>query len=164
MASALDARNRHDIDRFDHTQLTSNEKNEIVNSWLHYIEDKVLEEESMTSLGPSFSKSYMLNKSIQKKYLEVNNVLAIPISNSIRFLFNYKELMKLKFSIHKMGISWRHVILVVISEIYKEQIENKQSYIETKGILANIMPEKSLTGLSEKALIETILNLWKIVR
>ena len=164
VASALDARNHHDINRFDDGIFDLSEKNQMINSWLTYIEGKLLEKEGIVCPNISFSKCYMQSKTIQNKYLEVNNLLAVPISNSIRLLPNYKALMKLNFRIHKMGTSWRHLILIVISELFKEQTAHMDSYVETKRILREVTSQKSLMGLSEKELIETVLKLWKIVR
>jgi hypothetical protein len=136
----------------------------MISLWLQYIEGKVMEKEGIISSDISFSEAYLQNTTIQKKYLEVNNFLAVPISNSIRLLINYKALISLNIKIYKMGISWRHLILIVISQLFKEQTEDKPNYVETKRILGLIKSEKSLMNLSEEELIETVLKLWKIVR
>jgi len=63
-----------------------------------------------------------------------------------------------------MGISWRHIILIVISEFFKEQAEDEPTYTVSKSLLGIIKSEESLIDITEKELIETILKLWKIVR
>ena len=149
---------------FQYTSFSLIEMNQMIHSWLKYIEDKVVEKEGLTCSNMSFSNCYLQSKSLKKKYLEVDNFLSVPISNSIRLLFNYKALMNLNIKVHKMGISWRHLILIVISEFFKEQSGDKPTYTETKSILGTIKSEESLVDMTEKELIETILKLWKIVR
>ena len=132
LLSALNARNQHDINKFNYSLLNLYDKNQMISLWLQYIEEIVLKKEGINSSDISFSKAYLQNTTIQNKYLEVNNFLAIPISNSIRLLPNYKALISLNIKMYKMGISWRHLILIVISQLFKEQTEDRPTYVETK--------------------------------
>ncbi len=161
---ALYARKQHELNNFDFTVLGLSKKNKIIASWLKYFEEKVLIEEGYTGFNALFSNIYVQNRSIQKKYLEVNSSIAIQISNLIRLFFNYRSLLKLKFKIFNMKVSWRHTILIVISELFKEQINNKTGFVETRNILVTIISKKKLSSLSDRNLIETVLKLWKILR
>lgn len=162
--SALNARKEHDLSVFKNSFLDAGKKFEIVNSWLSYFEFKLSEEEGFSSVDTSFTLAYLNDKSLQKKYLEVNNQRAATVSNVIRFVFNYKLLLSLNFKIFNLNKSWRHLILNVISSLYKEKNDNKIDFPETRMILSSILPTKSLNEMKNEQLIDTVLKLWKILR
>jgi len=161
---ALYARKEHEIEIFDHNVLTDSNKMEIVSSWMEYLEEKVIVEEGLMKSDVLFSSNYLSSKFLQKKYLEVSNRFSVPISNGIRFLFHNKELLKLNFKFYNLKLSWRHLALILISELYKELTSGYNDFNRTRNILSNIISKKELSRFSDEDLLKTTLKLWKILR
>lgn len=161
--NALNARKEHSIRSFDNNVLSDINKNNIIISWLNYFEKKVIEDEHLSEITSSFNDKYLKSRSFQKKYLEVNNSFAIPLSNGIRFLFHNKKLIKLKFKFYNLKVSWRHIILMVVSELYKDSL-SQNNFHSTKKILSELLPKREINKMSDEDLLITVLQLWKILR
>ena len=63
-----------------------------------------------------------------------------------------------------MTVSWRHLILVIVSEFFKERVDGDDKHMVSKRLLGLVLPSKRIDSLTDKELNEIVLKLWKVTR
>jgi len=162
--NALDSRKKHDLSIFNINELTNKERYYIVNAWLKYFEDKVCVEENFDETCSNFSENYINNIELQKKYLELDNIFAIQLSNALRVIAKFHKLKKLNIRFNKINFSWRHLSLFAVSETFKCRSTNDNDFIKPKKVLSRLIMNKQIQQMTEKELLSLVYNLWKNLR
>lgn len=158
---ALKARKEHNLEIFNISSLTNNEKCMIVNAWMNYIQEKLVLEEKL-DLNKNFYLSYTNNKNLQKKYLGIQSKNSILISNLIKLVLNPKLINK-TFKFYNFNLSWRHLILLTISSIFLESNSNS-NFVESRIIASKIFHLNEIKNHDSNSLIKLVSNYWKILR
>lgn len=155
---ALRARNNHSLSFFAN-DLSVNERKRIVISWMKYFEKKLTFQEKLSG-NDDFYCDYLNTKDLQKKYLGFNYRFNILISNTIRLIHNPK-LFHFKFKFYRHDVSWRHIVLLTISNIFKEDYNALSDLSNSKKILSRIIQKKYLKNQSKKEFVLTTVSYWK---
>ncbi|RLD86029.1 MAG: hypothetical protein DRJ07_01755 [Bacteroidetes bacterium] len=157
---AIKARNEHNLLLFD-INVNKNDCIIIINSWMEYFEKKLAKQEQMLIFDrKDFFSSYLVNRTLQKKYLGFNYRYNILVSNLIRLIF-HPYLLNLNFKWYNLNLSWRHIILLNVSSLFYEQNLKMENYRESKNIMSKLVSKKSI---NDNDRIQIILNYWKILR
>jgi len=162
ISKALEARRKHKLDIFN-IDFMPLDKKLIVYEWLNYLEKILLKNENIIQNHKYFWESYLSDFSIQSKYLEINGKFAVLFSNLIRLL-NHRELFNPYFKFYNFRDSWRHIILLAVSTLYKEIIAQKKDFLRTKKVLSKIVREKKLNSLADEELFLLVIMMWKKLR
>ena len=157
---SFNSREKHDLSLFDLNNVDFKNRIKIAYSWLEYFEKKLIIDEKLEMGNISFINCYIHSKKLQRKYLEINNIFSIFISNGIRFMSNKKLPIKLLFSTY----SSRHIILLTIRSFFKEFCDKGSKYKKSKKILKYVSNKKEINNISESELLHSISVLWKKIR
>lgn len=160
---ALQAREHHDLSIFD-IDLTSFQRKEIIKAWMEYFERKMAKQENIIyDKKPGFYDNYLLNKSLQNKYLDFSNGLNIILTNSMKWIKNLKKL-RYPFKFYVQNYSWRHIILLSVSSAFYEQSMGNNDFRGTKKIAGKIINRKKVDNLKNGDFVQCILSYWKVIR
>jgi len=158
---SLKAREDHRLENYD-INLSKEKMLLVVKSWAKYFENKLIDGENMPHYK-NFYTSYLMSETIQRKYVEFTNRFNIESSNLIR-LIKHPGLISFNFKFYNLNISWRHIILLSISSMNDEFLNEKNEYRRTRSILNNILPKNTTNRLTNKELEIMVINYWKILR
>lgn len=156
---ALKARQDHDLSAFKNS-LSSDENKSIVLLWLEYFEKKISYHERLNDGGEeAFFKNYLSNKLLQNKYLEYNLI----VSNAIRLIYNPKKLSS-PFKYYNFKYSWKHLIMLCVSSIFKEHNSSYNNFSDSKKIASILIEENKIKNLDSNDFVMNMLDYWKILR
>ncbi|MHA1753376.1 MAG: hypothetical protein ACTSYZ_13515 [Candidatus Helarchaeota archaeon] len=155
-------RQNHNLDSFNFNDLATN-KEEIIYGCLNYFEQILYKSEDIKKNNSEFWENYLESFKIEYKYLETNGKLAIILSNLIR-LIKHRELVNFYFKFYNFRNSWRHIVLLAISTMFKDMIGKCEGFKHTKMVLTKIVRTKKLNSLSDDDLILFTLELWEKLR
>lgn len=160
---ALLARNAHDLSIFENN-FNYKDCKVIINSWMRYFENKLAKQEKIIFHSKEdFYFKYLNSSALQSKYFGFNYRVNIFVSNLIRLIHN-PILFSFKFRFLNHKVSWRHVILVIIANLYNENNNEKNNLPISKNMLEKLISKKYLKNQTLSDLIATTIYYWKTLR
>lgn len=160
--NALVARDQHNLILFNN-DLGIHKYRKIINSWMNYFNKKLIDQENiLTKDFANFDKDYLINISLQKKYLGFDK-FSIILSNTVR-LIAHPELVSFSFKFYHQKFSWRHLILLCVASTFYEQSIENGDFLQSKKIASYLIRKKVIVDLNKHDFIQIILGYWKILR
>lgn len=160
---SLAARKMHDLSLFSPAHNTDHLQ-QVTLAWLNYFQSCIVKEEGLNrNQGDCFYDSYLAQKGLQRKYLELAGKFNKQKSNVIRLAYN-PGLIRAGLKYYNFHISWRHIILLGLSALYVDHVNCDSTYVLSRKILGKIVRKKKLGSLDGDALMKQVIILWKTLR